>query len=393
MTDNSKYLAAAKRAGDWLVATQQQGSDNANLGRFYYAVNMEDGYSELSTGWQTAFAIIALLSLHKTTNENHYLDAATVGMGYINSLQVLDSRIPANYGAIREETPQTNWLHPRDALSAAWAMLIYGQYTHDHDAIERAQLFGDWLLNYGVIGDWPLCTVKLAPGGLDTSDLQGSFQSGGILFLIDLYRETQNIKYYDLALRMSDFYVDHFINETGEITVLLDKLGTHDLSIWPLDWQLMHQVNDDFGGIALAGSYEIFKKDIYQQRMTAYVKWLKSMANGDGSYLNPVMEVASATVPIFLNSYKIIASESEQQDLATMITSSLDYLLSLQQQSDNKNIDGAFLGMTNKCKNGCGKWVNIRCSAYAIIALLQYSNDALFPAAAVGFGTKNIGVD
>jgi hypothetical protein len=224
-------------------------------------------------------------------------------------------------------------------------------------------------------------------------DLQGSFQSGGILFLIDLYRETQNIKYYDLALRMSDFYVDHFINETGEITVLLDKLGTHDLSIWPLDWQLMHQVNDDFGGIALAGSYEIFKKDIYQQRMTAYVKWLKSMVNGDGSYLNPVMEVASATVPIFLNSYKIIAPESDQQDLATMITSSLDYLLSLQQQSDDKNIDGAFLGMTNKCKNGCGKWVNIRCSAYAIIALLQYSNDALFPAAAVGFGTKNIGVD
>lgn len=383
MTD-SKYMQAAIKAGEWLLNTQQKKYDDANLGRFYYAVNLEDKYIELSTGWQTGFAIIALISLHKATGEEKYLDSAKQAIDYIKTLQILDGRRTNIFGAIREETPQTQWLHPRDALSAGWAFLLYGQYCKDQDCMERAVLFADWLMAYGFCGDWPLCTIKLGDGGADSDDLQGSFQSGGILYFIDMYKATQDLRYYNAALRMSDYYVDNFIDETGLITVLIDPIGNNagvnDTEKWPVAWQLMHQVNDDFGGIALAGSYELFKRDKYLSRMSAYFKWLQGVTNGDGSYLDPVMEVASATVPIFLNSYKKLAPENEKNAISDTSTKALDFLLTLQQNSDDININGAFLGMNNKCRDGLGKWVNIRCTAYAIIALLQASDDSAFPA-------------
>jgi len=379
----TQYQEAAIRAGDWLVRTQQKQYDDANLGRFFYAVDLETGYTELSTGWQTGFAVISLLSLHKFTGDEKYLEAARLGIEYIKTLQIMDSRQKRFYGAIREETPQTNWLHPRDAVSAGWALLIYGNYANDHDSRERAALFGDWLVTKGMRGDWPLCTVNIGPGGHASDDLRGSFQSGGILFLIDLYESTQNMLYYDAALRMSDYYVDNFIDENGIIKVLVDPIGNNpganDTEKWPLAWRRMHQINDDFGGIALVGSYKLFCKESYLQRMSAYFSWIRTAGNADGSFLDPVMEVGSATVPIFLNAYAPLAQENEQDAIAELNTRSLDYLLSIQQNTENENSDGAFLGLNNKCQYGLGKWVNIRCSAYAILALLQQSNDSLFP--------------
>jgi hypothetical protein len=379
----TRYQDAALKAGDWLLKTQRTKYDDANRGRFFYAVNLETGYIELSTGWQTGFAVIALLSLHRLSGEKRHLEAAKLGIDYIKTLQVLDPRRKNLIGAIREETPQTNWLHPRDALSAAWAMLAYGTYANDRDCLERAVLFGDWLMSYGMRGDWPLCTVNLGPGGHDSDDLQGSFQSGGILFFIDLYKATQDMRYYDMALRMSNYYVENFIDDSGRITVLIDPIGNNpgvnDNDKWPLAWQRMHQVNDDFGGIALAGSYELFRQESYRQRLSAYFAWLQAAGNGDGSFLEPVMEVGSATVPIFLNSYAKLAPQSEQPAIETLRTQSLDFLLSLQQHVEADNVNGAFLGMDNKCRDGLGKWVNIRCSAYAIIALLQPSGHAGFP--------------
>ena len=377
------YRAAAIKAGEWFLKTQQTRYDDANRGRYYYAVNLKDDYQELSTGWQTGFAVIAMLSLHKTTEEKKYLESAELAIEYIKTLQILDKRRMNVYGAIREESPQTNWLHPRDALSAAWALLIYGQYRQDNDCLERAVMFADWMINYGFSGDWPLFTVNLGPGGLDSRDLQGSFQSGGILFFIDMYKMTQDMRYYNIALRMSDYYVENFIDPNGLITVLIDKLGIQDLSIWQEDWKLMHRVNDDFGGIALAASYSLFQKDVYRQRMSAYFDWSRTADNGDGSYLKPVMEVGSATMPIFFNSYKKFASEAEQVALKQAHAKALDFLVSLQQHSTNDAVDGALLGMDNKCRNGVGEWVNIRCTAYAIIALLQYSGDSLFPYSSV----------
>jgi hypothetical protein len=270
-------------------------------------------------------------------------------------------------------------LHPRDALSVAWAFLGYSRFTGDSDLLERAVLFADWMLKYAFIGDWPLCTICLGKGGQASDDLSGSFQSGGILFFLEMFQATQDLRYYDVALRMADYYVANFLGENGVINCLVDKIGNNDLEKWPLDWQRMHQVNDDFGGIALVAAFQVYKKEIYRSRCSAYLTWLESMVNPDGSFLTPVVEVGSATVPIFLNAFHSIASPEEQKRIIALTSSCLTYLLSVQQKSESRDVDGAFLGMNNCCRYGMGDWINIRCTSYSVIALLQQCGLSAFP--------------
>ena len=373
------YKTAALRAADWFVNTQNNDLESADYGRYLYAVNLKTGERHQSTGWQTAFGVFALLSAHKASRDHVYLNSAAKGIDYIKSLQILDSRLPRYYGAIREETPQTTWLHPRDALSAAWAFLGYHQAVGESDALERAVLFADWMLRYAFIGDWPLCTICLGKGEKASDDLSGSFQSGGILFFLEMFKATQNLLYYDVALRMADYYVDNFIGADGLINCLVDKIGNNDLAKWPIDWQRMHQVNDDFGGISLVAAFNVYKKEIYRSRCSAYLMWLESMVNLDGSFLTPVVEVGSATVPIFLKAFHAIASEEEQKRIEVLTTKCLAYLLSVQQTSENPEVAGAFLGMDNNCRYGLGDWINIRCTSYAAIALLQQQGLSAFP--------------
>lgn len=381
--NKSVYKISALKAADWFVNTQNNDNESADSGRYIYALNLKTAQKHLSTGWQTAFAVFALMSANKASGAQKYLDSAAKAISYIKSLQILDSRLPRYYGAIREETPQTNWLHPRDALSAAWALLGYAQFTGDSDSLERAVLFADWMMKYAFTGDWPLCTIHVGKGGLASDDLSGSFQSGGILFFMEMFKATQDLRYYDVALRMADYYVANFISDDGVIKCLIDKVGNNpdvnNLEKWPLDWQRMHQVNDDFGGISLVAAFKVYKKEIYRSRCSAYFKWLESVANPDGSFLNPVVEVGSATVSIFLNAFNTIASPDEQKRIAALNAKCLNYLLSVQQVSDNKDINGAFLGMNNRCRYGLGEWINIRCTSYSVIALLQQNGNSAFP--------------
>ncbi len=380
---NKRYQEAAIQAGQWLVRTQVKVDRDANRGRFISSHRIGSDQSNLSTNWNSAFALMGLLSLHRMTGEAEYLDAARRCVDYIRSLQILDARHRHLNGAIREESPQTQWLHPRDAVSAAWGMLCYWQYTHDADCLERARMFADWMLVYGFRGDWPLCTVNLGAGGKDTDNIQGSFQSGGILFFHDMYRATQDIRYAEAALRMAEYYVHNFLDDDGQLSVLIDPLGInpgiHDTNKWPLDWQNMHRVNDDFGGIALVRSFQIYKREIYRRRLGKYADWVLGMQRADGGFLEPDLEVAAATVPIMLNGYRQIAPPEVAEKLDAALHRSLDHLLSLQYSGDDVQAQGAFLGMDERCCCGNRQWVNLRCTGYAILALLQQTGHSVFP--------------
>src|SRR5690606_5325728 len=123
---------------------------------------------------------------------------------------------------------------------------------------ERASLYADWMLKYAMVDDWVIATVNL--GGKDcpqSDDTIGSFQSGTILFLLELFQATQNPTYQETAYRMSNYYVEHLFNTKGEITVILDRIGNKGRT-WEPDWEKMHRVNDDFGGIALVEAYKVF---------------------------------------------------------------------------------------------------------------------------------------
>ncbi len=88
----NKYTESVIKAGEWFVKTQNKDCNSANFGRFIYARNLESGFETPSTGWQTAFGVFAMLSLHKLTGDDKYLESATNGMSYIKTLQILDSR-------------------------------------------------------------------------------------------------------------------------------------------------------------------------------------------------------------------------------------------------------------------------------------------------------------
>jgi len=377
----NEYQQAAVRAGEWYLRNQVQDPLDANRGRYLYCREIPTKTFERSTGWQTGFGVFVMISLHRLTGEQRYLDSAALAMEYIKSLQILDARNPSRFGALREETPQTNWMHPRDAVSAAWALLGYGQYVKDADCLERARLYADWMLQYAFVGDWPLATIWLGAGGLETNDLRASCQSGGILFFHDMYDATQDFRYRDAAWRMSEYYARHFLSEQGELETLIDPVGNRKASFddWPKSWREMHQVNDDFGGIAMVRSIEVFQQPLHRERLRAFAQWLVAWQKPSGGFMEPEMEVGSATVPIFLHAYRRIATPAERTQYDEVCRKALAHLLSQQQTSDDPQVDGAFLCLDNKCRFGQGRWVNIRCTSYAVIALLMQSGQAAFP--------------
>jgi hypothetical protein len=372
------YQQAAIKAGEWFLNTQIENEFDANRGRYLYCRHLKSDELQRSSGWQTGFALMAVLSLHRLTGEQKYLDSAALAVDWIKSLQMMDARNPALYGVFREEIPQTNWLHPRDALSAAWGLLCYSLYINDSDCLDRAKIFADWMIEYGFNGDWPLCTVNIGPGGLPTDKLKGSFQSGGILFFLDIYEATGEKRYQEAARRMSNYYVKHFFNDQGELAVLIDTTPEIEAK-WPEDWRNMHRVNDDFGGIALVKDYELFGQREHSDCLHVFVENLLAMENPDGGFLDPEMEVGCASIPILLHRYLSVAPDAKKPVIKAATMRCLDRLLTFQQTSEDKQIDGAFLGMDKECRAGNGDWVNIRCTAYAIIALLLQSNHSVFP--------------
>lgn len=383
MTDRTPFQHAAIRAGEWLVRTQISDVLDANRGRFIYARNLDSGYTERSTGWQTGFGLMACLSLHRLTGEQKYLDSAALALSYIRSLQILDGRNRRLFGAIREETPQSEWLHPRDALSAAWGMLAWHRATGERDALERAVFFADWMLTYAMCDGWPIATVNLGPGGRDTDDLLSSVQGGAILFLLDLWQATRDVRYYEAALRMSDYHVRHLLTEEGEVQVIIDPLGNNpgagSFEKWPQAWREMHRINDDFGGIALVDSFHTFRKPVYRQRVQAYARWVARAQLPNGGFLIPEAEVGSATAPIFLHQFATLAEPGEAVQARQVADRALARLLQHQQASSDPQVDGAFLCLDNQCRCGNGRWINIRCTTYAIFALLLRSGHSAFP--------------
>ncbi|MBC2595703.1 hypothetical protein H5P28_15660 [Ruficoccus amylovorans] len=370
--------AALLAAADWMTRTQNTDIESADRGRFKYAVNLKTGQQWSSTGWQTSFAVFALLGAYRLGGREKDREAVSRAMDYLKSLQILDARKPACFGAIREETPQTNWSHPRDALSVAWAYLGYYRFSGIQDYLERAVLYADWMLKYACFDDWIAATVRLGEGGIASDETTGSFQSGGILFLMELYEATSDMRYSDAAYRMANYYVKHFIDAQGEITIIIDRIGKNTRE-WGKDWQQMHRVNDDFGGIALVEAYRVHKREEYLGRASAYFRWLEKHVSADGSFFDPVVEVGSATTAIFLMAYREIAPESEHQAIDSLVDKNFAYLLSIQQKGIGENVDGAFLGMDNRCQFGHGDYVNIRCTSYAMIALSRALGKACFP--------------
>lgn len=176
-----RCLQAAQRCADWLVNNQLIKENSADNGRYMAEFIIKKmkvrGYA---MGWPTGMATISLLAMYMRTKNKKYLKAAEQAGEYLKSLQVLDAREKRNIGLIREFTPQTNWCHPRDAVSAAWSMLWLGKATNNKEYIERAILFARWFKNNAVKNNYPAWTCFMAKK--EPKWLMGSFHGGSPFF-------------------------------------------------------------------------------------------------------------------------------------------------------------------------------------------------------------------
>ena len=369
-----EFHEAAIRTADWMVENQVRNWGDANNGRFLSDYNPETGSANYSNDWMTASSIMGLLMTWRRTGEKKYLDAACRAGGYLKTLQILDERNEKYFGAIREDTPQTTWCYPRDALTAAWAMLWLYDETGDEEYLYRVNLFIDWFKNEVMVDGWPLWEVNYRGEPYKNIHLEGSFHGGDGAFFYDYYRITGDKSHLDDGLKfIADHLLERFLQEDGSYRIIWHKekkkyLDGEDSPRYPLGWQIMHRYNDDFSGITLMDAWIYFGDRKYLEGMEKFAAWLMKNQQEDGSFHPDYVASASATVPIeLIDLYRLTENEKY---LRSAIRAG-KHLLTLQEtELTDKKAFGGFYGMSN---NDLGKRERIilRTSSYALIALLK----------------------
>lgn len=331
----------------------------------------------MTTNWTTGVTVSALLSGYKYTGDKKYLDAAGKACKYIKSLQDFNPGTPRVNGVFHEATPQSPNAHPRDALTAAWALLDHSILVEDSDGIERAKIYGDWFAKVALEKGYPYWTVRFDDQEWEPSWC-GSFHSGSAFFMYRLYQETGKEKFLKAMCQILDFYNKHHMDEQGNITVIIDRDslenldGKADERFTNPGWEMMHRYNDDFGALANMAAWKITGKQIYRDNSQKFLQLMSKTQRTDGGFGPEEWGVPSAAGAIVLEmlAAKQLNISCTEYDTAT--EKAVEYLLKLQNIVPKNSADGAFFGMTDdyEVSTVCA---NTRTAAYAIMALLHYA--------------------
>ena len=318
---------------------------------------------------------MGLLALYKRTGDERYYHAAELAGRYIVSLQVMD-REDEYFGAIREITPQSIEFAPRDATSGAWGLVWLYEATRNPLYLKRAKLFGDWLVGKGMYQGWPLYAIYM-DDSLPHFYSRGSFQSGAGLFLHDLFRMSGDPKYIEKGLApIARIYRDHFIKDDGSLVLERDPFTDKITSPKPRQEKLPgHAFNDDFGAAMMIAASRLFDDQSYLEKAQRYAHWLASVQDEDGGYLGgevpaavPVSEMTFRDLGRIMNDTKLL--EAGEKTLGKLLD--MQYL-----DTGDPCIDGGFQGLyEGKEPDRWGRTcVNMRASAYALMALLKAESD------------------
>lgn len=367
------FLQAAVRTGDWILRNLNADPHDANWGRVLGYYNLKSGKIHRGTNWTNGTSTMGLLMLHRRTGEARYLDAAKLAAGYIQSLQILDARRPAAFGAFREETPQMTWCYPRDGLTAAWALLWMFEHTGDEEYLYRVKLFNDWFLRVAMKDGWPLWEINWR--GDPYNRRHGSFHGGDTAYFFDYYRVTGDDRHLDRGLRfIADTVLERFLGPDGRYKIVWDPdrneyLDHEDVPEHPQFWQIMHRYNDDFTTIGLLDAFLYYRDRTYLDRVVAFADWLLSEQRPDGSYGDPFIASASATAPMMLIDLARITGESKYYDSSVAAGR---HLLTLQENElvDDPKALGGLYGEAGRL-GAPREAINIRVTSYAVMAFLR----------------------
>lgn len=346
----------------------------ADCGRFPLLYDTcENSIECLSTNWETGIMIEVLLSAYKYFNNGKYLDSAKYAVEYLKSLQFF---VPWNerlHGVFCEITPQTLWAHPRDALTAAWALLDFSQIANNQDTLERSLLYAEWFCKVGIEQGYPYWTVRFDEKSWEPT-FCGSFHSGGAFYFGRLYEITGTQKYLDVMLKILDFYNEKHIDSDGRVAVVLDRNTFEVLDNKGLTtrwWEEMHVYNDDFGALANLFAYRITNNNKYSNSARRFLKMMEIVQRDDGGFGPEDYSVPSATGVVVTEALaaKMLGFEFMGD---SCVESAINKILSTQICDENSESNGAFLSEDHKA--------NIRTGGYSIMALMRYlgANDPYY---------------
>lgn len=367
-------LDRAVKCGEWMVRNQVKDRMDANNGRGIRSYDLRTGYKVLTGNWMTGTMCMSLLALWKRTGDERYLECAQRAGRYIMSLQVMDQR-DHYYGAIREITPQSMEFAPRDATTAAWGLVWLYEATKNEKYLDRAVLFGNWLIEKGMYRGWPMYAIYMQPE-LEHFYSRGSFHSGTGLFFHDLFRVSGDQRYIERGmLPIATLYRDEHIRDdgslilerdpfTGKVTETVDDYKGRDLPA-------MHSVNDDFGAEMLIQASRLFDDDSFIKRAQLYAHWVASIQDPDGGYFGGRIPSGPAVSAMYLRDIGEICGDSALLEAADRALKKV--VESQHLDTGDPCVDGAFQGMYEGAEPD--KWgricVNMRATAYSLMALLK----------------------
>jgi len=370
--DKSIILERAQAALDNMILGQVIDREDANQGRTIRDYNARTGKKVLSGNWCTGIFMACLLAMYKRTGKAEYLDRAEFAGHYIMSLQNLDSRNKRYYGAFRECIPQSLETLPRDATTAAWCLVWLYEATGKAEYLDRAMLFAEWHMEYGMFNNWPHWAVFNDKDNT-TYFMHGSFQSGTGLIYHDLFLATQDGRYIERGLRpIADRYIKDFIREDGSLIVQRNAMSNAQPGGVDYEVELsMHSFNDDFGNQMLMAASDLFEDEKYRDHARKFALWLARNQREDGNFFNGVKTVSSA-VPIALMYFDELGRYYNDPELLAAAEKSYKKLLDMQlMEATDPLLHGAFEGMVSCAEDDPRTIIQLRTNAYALIALLK----------------------
>ena len=265
---------------DWFIHTQivsRKPAWDANHGRVPYNYHMPSGTLVGGLSWSQGRAIMCLLGAWELSGgKPAYLEAAVrCGTYLCQALQVMDTRDPRTFGAFREEVPASRFCYPRDAIEAAFGLLLLHVATGETDYLERCTIFADWYLTQAVdpAVNWPRGTVDFDDPRRDPHALR-FFQAGGAPFFWHLYGITGTKRYLTSGVRMmADGLLDRFVDPaSGAI-----RSPAADVHHAVKQGAVPVAINDDGAAIALTCAHRAFgtpRGDQYREAARRYGQWL-----------------------------------------------------------------------------------------------------------------------
>ncbi|MFC1562668.1 hypothetical protein ACFL4Z_01300 [candidate division KSB1 bacterium] len=358
--ETASYSDAAVLAAQWYMNNQNTQEhpwggihDSADLGRFIYEYYPTRRWARGNGVWGQAVGIMGLLTLHSRTGRNEYLESAKMAGEYLKTLQVLDRRIPGNFGAMREHNPQDKWSFPRDAATGGMGFAALYQYTGDEEYLYRARILCDWFIEYAMGDDkWPHYQYWFDKTS-NPKKTKGAWQVGaGLMF------------YYVYKLTGEERYVNEGLLPLCEQLVM---------SPAPVGLKGPWGTSDDFASITVLAAYRVTGERKYFDAVKRHADWLVSVQEKDGSYpgFSAAVYVASLTM---LELCKVIEDEKMKIDTIPYykaVRKAALFGLTLQERELRDIMAyGGFYGQTNFGLNK--DRIHHRVTGYSLIFNLRY---------------------